>query len=419
MRHERALLEERIAERTAELSETNRRLELAKIVAEDASRAKSAFLATMSHEIRTPMNGVIGMVDVLAESDLAEDLADAVRTIRASGFTLLALIDDILDFSKIETGHLELEHVPVALTGLVAEVSHTLASAAAAKAVDLRLFVAPEVPAQVQADPMWLRQVLYNLVGNAIKFSAGRAERPGRVSVRVEVARAVPLELWISVTDNGIGIAPETLKNLFTPFTQAEASTTRRFGGTGLGLAISKRLIELMGGTIEAQSEQGSGSVFHVHLPVESIAGAAPPSYPDPRTLPALPQPIADRLLHTARTAPSIAEARARGWLMLVAEDDEVNQKVILILASARQQAADIVASCDTDDSRRIGAIAHKLKASSRSVGALALGDLCAELENASRAGGKAELADGAVRFESPMREVEACTTAVLAESGG
>jgi PAS domain S-box-containing protein len=267
-------LERRVADRTAELVQ-------AREAAEAASRAKSAFLATMSHEIRTPMNGVVGMLEVLSHGGLSEHQADAVRTIRASSFALLRIIDDILDFSKIEAGRLELERSPVALPELIESICVTLSPVAADKDVDLSLFIAPQVPAQVWSDPTRLRQVLFNLAGNAIKFSAGRPQRRGRVSLRVEVAEGAPQRLVLRFADNGIGMSPKTLTNLFSSFTQAEASTTRRFGGTGLGLAICKRLVTLMNGDIQVQSTLGEGSTFTVTLPFESVDGVARPAVPD------------------------------------------------------------------------------------------------------------------------------------------
>ncbi|MEP6739028.1 MAG: ATP-binding protein [Caldimonas sp.] len=242
--------------------------------AEEASSAKSAFLAAMSHEIRTPMNGVIGMVEVLAQSRLNDDQADAVRTIRASGFSLLRIIDDILDFSKIEAGRLELEREPVELAELIEGVSNTLLPLAHGKNVDLSLFIGPRLPHQVWSDATRMRQVLYNLMGNAIKFSAGRPDREGRVSVRVDVVGDAPERLMLRIADNGIGMAPATISRLFTAFAQAEASTTRRFGGTGLGLAICKRLVILMGGEIDVHSALDEGSTFTVSLPLEAVADA-------------------------------------------------------------------------------------------------------------------------------------------------
>jgi PAS domain S-box-containing protein len=280
--------------------------------AEDANMAKSGFLATMSHEIRTPMNGVVGMIDVLAQSRLTDEQADAVATIRSSALALLGCIDDILDFSKIEAGGIELERCVVAPGELVEGVCATLGPLASSQGVTLSLFIDPRVPGHVWADPTRLRQVLYNLVGNAIKFSAGRPDVTGSVSVRVEVANAVPLNLAFSIADNGIGISRNALDRIFQPFVQAESTTTRRFGGTGLGLVISKRLVGLMQGDIAVTSEPGQGSTFTVTLPLEA---ADAPQHAD--------------IAAIAELLPERHEGPLAGHLILVAEDDEVSRKVI------------------------------------------------------------------------------------------
>lgn len=249
-------------------------LTLARDEAEHANTAKSTFLATMSHEIRTPMNGVVGLIEVLENSQLDEHQARLLGTVRNSANSLLTLIDDILDFSKIEAGRLELESQPFNLVELIESLCTSLVPVAHQRDVDLSLFIDPELPGWVLSDPVRLRQLLYNLIGNGIKFCSGRDGIKGRVSVRVGFSGEDPLQLKVRVADNGIGISAEQQKMLFAPFTQAESSTTRRFGGTGLGLVICKHLVDLMGGGIRLISEPDVGTVFILGL---SMHPAAPP----------------------------------------------------------------------------------------------------------------------------------------------
>lgn len=240
--------------------------------AERANSAKSTFLATMSHEIRTPMNGVVGLIEVLENSPLNEQQTRLLGTIRESANSLLTLIDDILDFSKIEAGRLELESQPFNLVELIENLCSSLVPVAHQRDVDLSLFIDPDLPAWVLSDPVRLRQLLYNLIGNGIKFCSGREGIKGRVSVRVGFSDTDPLQLKVRVADNGIGISAEQQKLLFAPFTQAESSTTRRFGGTGLGLVICKHLVDLMGGGIRLISEPDVGTVFILGLSMHPAA---------------------------------------------------------------------------------------------------------------------------------------------------
>ncbi|MDE3747902.1 ATP-binding protein, partial [Methylobacterium radiotolerans] len=258
-----AHLEAEVSARTADLSE-------AKQVADAANAAKSAFLATMSHEIRTPMNGVLVMAELLAGSDLPARQRRYAEVIARSGRSLLAIINDILDFAKVEAGKLELERVPVSPAELADTAVTLFAERARTAGLDLAAEVAPEVPRAILGDPVRLGQVLSNFVSNALKFTEA-----GHVSVRMAIDAGDGC-LVIAVSDTGIGIPQDKLATIFSAFSQADQSTTRRFGGTGLGLSIAQQIVAAMGGTVAVTSRVGAGSTFSARIPVTVAEPARP-----------------------------------------------------------------------------------------------------------------------------------------------
>jgi two-component system, sensor histidine kinase and response regulator len=341
-------LEQRIAERTRDLKASNAQLGAAIMRANEmtdaaiaASKAKSEFLANMSHEIRTPMNGVLGMTDLLLDTPMTTTQRDYAETVRDSAYALLTVINDILDFSKVEAGKLELEALNIDLRDILEDVARLTSIQAHAKGLEVTAHIGSEVPEHVCGDPGRLRQILLNLCGNAVKFT-----QRGEIAIDVSVAEASAAGVLIrcAVRDTGVGIPADRLPVLFQPFSQVDASTTRRYGGTGLGLSIVHRIASLMGGTAGVSSVEGTGSTFWVTVRLQPV------SAPQDRR-PLVPVGV-------------------RGLRVLVVDDNATNLKVLAgqlarcsieatCVRSAAEALSEMNRACDQDRPFEVALIDH------------------------------------------------------------
>lgn len=315
IRQHRELLEERIRQRTEDLEKATR-------TALASSQAKSEFLANMSHELRTPMNGLLGMLDVVLDSNLDGEQKEQLEIAQRSAYSLLALLNDILDLSKIEAGKMMIERIPFNVRTVLDDCVKSFQARASQKGIALHFEVDSAAPAHIMGDPLRVRQMAANLLSNAVKFTDC-----GWVSLRLSASPAAGgnAVMEIEVSDTGPGIDADKLSTIFDKFTQADGSITRKYGGTGLGLAIIKRLTELHGGSVYVESKVGKGSTFTVKLPCEAVAGAAPDPATGVTAAPAEVEPSAARLL--------------------LVEDNLVNQKVVMAILRKKGYQLDVAAN--------------------------------------------------------------------------
>jgi signal transduction histidine kinase/CheY-like chemotaxis protein len=324
----------------ARLAEAKQQAEVQAQRAKAASKAKSEFLAMMSHEIRTPMNGVLGFGRLLLETPLTAEQREYAQMVQRSGDALLIIINDVLDYSKIEAGRMSVEQIEVDLRTVCEDVLKMLQSPAAARGLGMSLSYEASLPGLIKGDPVRIRQVLLNLANNAVKFTE-------RGAVRIEVSQPEAARIKICVVDTGVGMSDEQMQRMFQHFTQADSSTTRRYGGTGLGLAISKTLVELMGGSIGVQSAVGAGSTFWFTLPCDAAAAAevtvpvltsavAMPAgvklLPEVAVAPGLAAPPELAVSFEAGVPPVLVAAEPQAARVLLVEDNFVNQRVAVYM---------------------------------------------------------------------------------------